>query len=161
MGRGRSRCVCARVWEKVLKKIRSSSLWSFSTFLFQATEINLFYANSFRAFSFICIPSFVFHLFASWNSLLQVIGFPIFLLCLSSWFKRHSDEVTESAKSGTENCHLHRWKFVFVFLHWTPKKNCSSSCQCMKTKNVGIQRNTEEYNLLVKQWNVFNSLHPM
>lgn len=122
MGGGRSRCVCVRVREKVLKKIRTSSPWFFPR-VSQATEINLFYANSIWAFSFICIFSFVFHLFASWNSLLQVIGFSIFLLCLSSWSKRHSDEVTESANSGTKTV-IYTTDERF-FLHWTPKRTAA------------------------------------
>lgn len=92
-------CTCERESPKENKNFLSLV---FSSSLSQATEINLFYANSIWAFSFICIFSFLFHLFASWNSLLQVIGFSIFLLCLSSWSKRHSDEATESANSGTK-----------------------------------------------------------
>lgn len=57
----------------------------------------------FSIFSSICILSFVFYLFASWNSLLQLTGFLIFLLCLRSRSQMHSDEVTKSAKSGTKN----------------------------------------------------------
>lgn len=94
-------CLCER------KIIRTPSPCSFSSFCSQATEIILFYANLLRALPFICILSFVFYLSASWNSLLQVIGFLIFLLCLSSWANLHSDEVTY-AKCGTKKL---SWKF--------------------------------------------------
>lgn len=71
---------CVSVKESL--KDKKTSPWSFSSFHSRATEINLFYANLisviFLTFSFICILSFVFYPFASWNSLLQVTGFSFF-----------------------------------------------------------------------------------
>lgn len=131
-------CVC----EEGLEDDKTSP-WSFSSFHSQATEINLFYANLFFCYFF--------YIFIHLHSLFCVLSiclvefsvtgywFLILLLCLFSGSQMRSDEVTKSAKSGTEKLSLALQMevvfsgFVFFFFYTALPKRRSWSCPCMKT----------------------------
>lgn len=120
-------CVCEEGLED-----NKTSPWSFSSFHSQATEINLFYANLFFCYFF--------YIFIHLHSLFCVLSiclvefsvtgywFLILLLCLFSGSQMRSDEVTKSAKSGTEKLSLALQMevvfsgVVFFFLHCAAKE---------------------------------------
>lgn len=98
---------CMSLKESPTDNKASLSPVPFPHFSLRAKRLIYYMQISFSKSISISIPSFVFYLFASWNSLLQLTGFLIFLLCLCSRSQMHSNEVTKSAKSGPEKYNLH------------------------------------------------------